>query len=181
MHLILLRHVLFDVLLSKLPSLSLNLQNFVDSLGRIMLLLLVVVLNVYLLILNVTMLLRRFSGGNFNHMTIVHRTFLIHLIMLQHLRLIRILLILLLGMLSLMCLLLDLCLRGDDYVGELPEDALIVEAELGLGLDPERPVDEFEKLGLKQIHLLEADAAHEGQEVVAVEHVVVELGCEQNC
>jgi hypothetical protein len=78
--------------------------------------------------------------------------------------------------------LLDLCLRGGDYnVGELPEDALEVEAELGLGLDPERPVDEFEKLGLKQIHLLEADAAHEGQEVVAVEYVVVELGGEQNC
>ena len=84
-------------------------------------------------------------------------------------------------MLSLRCWLLDLCLRGDDYVGELPEDALEVEAELGLGLDPERPVDEFEKLGLKQIHLLEADAAHEGQEVVAVEHVVVELWGEQNC
>jgi hypothetical protein len=77
-------------------------------------------------------------------------------------------------------LLLDLGLR-DNYIGELPEDALEVEAELGLGLDPERPVDEFEKLRLKQIHLLEADAPHEGQEVVAVEHVVVELRCEQNC
>jgi len=145
----------------------------------VLLLLLVVVLNVYLLILNVNMLLRRFRGGNLNLMTIVHRTFLVHLIMLQQLRLIRILLILLLRMLSLR-LLLDLGLR-DNYIGELPEDALEVEAELGLGLDPERPVDEFEKLGLKQIHLLEADAAYEGQEVVAVEHVVVELRCEQNC
>jgi hypothetical protein len=65
-------------------------------------------------------------------------------------------------------------------VGELSEDSSEVEFELGLGLDPERPVDELQKLSLKQVHLLKRDAAHIGQEVIAIEDIIVELGGEQD-
>lgn len=45
-----------------------------------------------------------------------------------------------------------------------------------LRLDPETPVYESEKLSLEQVHLLQKDSADVGNEVVAVEDVIEELG-----
>jgi hypothetical protein len=55
-----------------------------------------------------------------------------------------------------------------DYPGE-------VHFELGFGRDPECPINQFKKLGFQKIHLWQRDAANEGQEMVAVENIVVEL------
>ena len=59
-------------------------------------------------------------------------------------------------------LLLKLLDFGLIEVGELSEDALQVLSEFSLRCDPEGPVDKFQKLCLKQVHFLQADAAHEG-------------------
>ena len=66
-------------------------------------------------------------------------------------------------------------LHGGDLVWVLADDACKVHFEFGFGGDPERPINQLKKLGFEKIHLWERDAAHEGQEVVAVEDVVVEL------
>ena len=70
--------------------------------------------------------------------------------------------------------------RWNLEVGELSDNACEVAFELGKRLDPERPVDELEELALEQIHLLQRDAAHVGQEVIPIEHIIVELGGEQD-
>jgi hypothetical protein len=48
-----------------------------------------------------------------------------------------------------------------------------------LGIHPEAPVDELEELCLEQVHLLKMHAADVRHEVIAIEDVIVKLGCEE--
>ena len=66
-------------------------------------------------------------------------------------------------------------LHGGHLVWVLADYACEVHFELGFGRDPECPINQFKKLGLEKIHLRQRDAANEGQEMVAVENIVVEL------
>lgn len=68
-----------------------------------------------------------------------------------------------------------ICLDGGDLVRVLADYAREVHFELSFGRHPECPINQFKKLGFEKIHLRQRDATHEGQEVVAVEDVVVEL------
>ena len=57
----------------------------------------------------------------------------------------------------------------------LSEDAKEVDFELGYGLDPHAPVDQFEEGGLEEVQFLKAHTADVGYEVVPVEDIVVEF------
>lgn len=64
------------------------------------------------------------------------------------------------------------------HLSEVLHEALQVELVLGGGLDPEAPPDEVEEGQLELVQLLQGDTPDVRHEVVPVEHIVVEFGCD---
>jgi hypothetical protein len=98
-----------------------------------------------------------------------------HLLLLLLLKVVQLLLLPHLLLLEQGLLLLHHLLSFDH--SEVREETIEVELIL-LGVNPELPVDEPEKLGLQKIHLLKVHAADVCDEMVPIEYIIVELGGE---
>lgn len=57
-------------------------------------------------------------------------------------------------------------------------EALKVEFVFGGGVDPEAPTDKVEEGQLQLIKFFQRDSADVRHEVVPVEHIIVEFGCD---